>query len=225
MDFKRIARLIGEAIDKECEKILVLGDFGYWPHVNDGKKFLNRLKTYLERYPVELHFVKGNHDNHEFLNEYNGQTCVEIFPKFFFHPNMSVWTWGKYSFCAIGGAYSIDGARRIEGLSKWKDEEISNDDIEKSKFISADIILSHDCPLSVDIDEYLDYKRDSGTMNNRFKLQECVENIKPNLVLHGHYHKRINGVGNHSEGSFTNIGLASNMQKLEEQILVFDCEV
>ena len=50
----------------------------------------------------------------------------------------------------IGGADSIDKYRRIEGISWWKEEQITDDDISRvDNNIYYDYVLSHCCPLSV----------------------------------------------------------------------------
>ena len=51
---------------------------------------------------------------------------------------------------ALGGADSVDKFRRTEGLSWWKEEAITDEDVSRvDNNIYYDYVLSHCCPLSV----------------------------------------------------------------------------
>jgi Icc-related predicted phosphoesterase len=222
MDLNNMDNIFDFAESNGCEKVFVVGDFGFWPHDVDGRAFLYYLDRELARRNFTLHFIKGNHDNHEYLAEY--KEISEIQPKLYYHPNLSTWKWGEYTSCAIGGAYSTDGWKRTEGIDWWRDEEITMAEVYGCDGIVADIVISHDCPLSVDIDEFLDNKRDVKTFSHRTKLQSIVDVIKPQYVIHGHYHERFVARGEHPGGKFVNIGLAANKQTLATQCLIFDCD-
>ena len=50
----------------------------------------------------------------------------------------------------LGGADSVDKFRRTEGLSWWKDEAITDEDVSRiDSNIHYDYVLTHCCPLSV----------------------------------------------------------------------------
>jgi Icc-related predicted phosphoesterase len=223
-DAKNIQHLLLKAKGNKCSKVLVTGDFGHFPHLKNGVKWYNNISAKAVKEGIELHWIKGNHDNHDDLKKYIG--CVEIYPNVFFHQNLHVWTWGNSTFCAVGGAYSIDKADREEGIDWWKDEQISYKEVERSEDIMSeiDIIISHDCPISVDIDKYLEYKRDIYTQGNRQKLQDIVDNLKPKMVIHGHYHQRIESKGTHPDGEFRNIGLGANVTSRASQSMILKCE-
>lgn len=224
MDLYNMLNCIEMAVSLNCPKILGVGDFGYWPHTADGREFIEKLSEHAKKFDVDVHFIKGNHDNHDYLSQYPNGSITEIVDRLFFHQNLSQWRWGDYSFIALGGAFSVDGYKRVYGVSKWHNEELTIPEVYACEGLSADIVISHDCPDSVDIDDYLDNKRDPMTMSHRMKLQAAVEFIKPKFVIHGHYHQRFVARGDHPEGRFTNIGLASNMDVLARQCLVFDCD-
>lgn len=224
MDTNNLFNVIDYADTRGCKTLLSVGDYGYWPHIEEGREFLKRISDELIERDMEIHFIKGNHDNHEYLEQFSGMEIAEVSPRMFFRPNMTTWVWGNYTFCSVGGAYSIDGYKRTFGKDKWPNEEISNSDVYTSIGVKADIIISHDCPETVDIDDYLENKRDPMTYGHRMKLQSIVDEIKPQYVIHGHYHERFVARGHHPEGKFTNIGLARNGDGLDLQCLVFDCD-
>lgn len=217
-----VQTLFKKASDEGCKIILVLGDFGHFPHLSDGRAFLKAIRQLSRQYKIVLHWIKGNHDNHEALSSFTRET--EIIQGCIYHPNMVPWTWGKYTFVAVGGAYSIDKNQRTPGVDWWPEEEISNADVYACDSIRADIIVSHDCPLSVDLSYYLNYKTDPNTHRNRQKLQAIVEVVKPKYLFHGHYHVRTSLKGETSKGKFDCIGLAANINSLKAQTFVLDCE-
>lgn len=224
MNLGNLDNVIDYAEARGCSYLLSVGDFGYWPHIEEGRAFLHYLSERLKEKDMEVHFIKGNHDNHEYLATLPQDEVSEVSPLVYYHPNMTTWVLGEYTFCAVGGAYSVDGWKRTFGKDKWPNEEITNADIYASIGINADIIISHDCPESVDIDDYLDNKRDPMTFGHRMKLQSIVDEIKPKYVIHGHYHERFVARGTHPEGKFINVGLDRDDSPLERQCLIFDCD-
>jgi hypothetical protein len=108
------------------ESSVQIGDFGF------GFRPVPTL-------PKNAHFFRGNHDspdaarsNSHYLGDYGIREIDGV--KFFF----------------LGGAWSIDYKWRTEGISWWRDEELSCSELtdavalyEKEK---PDIVLSHDGP-------------------------------------------------------------------------------
>jgi Icc-related predicted phosphoesterase len=215
-----LQKLFHHAHSTGCEMILVLGDFGYFPHLKYEKSVMLEVSKLSKHYNIPLYFVKGNHDNHEILAKYSEIT--ELHPGIFFIPNGLVTKFGNYTFYSAGGAYSIDKAKRQPFVDYWETETLSHKDLRQSEGKRADFILSHDCPISVDINYFLGYKIDEGTRKHRRMLQAIVDDIRPKVLIHGHYHAKIREVGLTPDGEFKSIGLGSNKQKLDDQILVVD---
>ena len=66
-NLKAIFRL---AFERNCQKIIIVGDFGYFPNDEDGIKFLSFLDFMVRDFGIELAFVDGNHDDHYSLREH-----------------------------------------------------------------------------------------------------------------------------------------------------------
>lgn len=47
----------------DVDTVLQVGDFGYFPHLDSGQKFLTELSNVLELYDINLYWLRGNHDN------------------------------------------------------------------------------------------------------------------------------------------------------------------
>ena len=221
-DIFNLEKVFKKAVSEDCKNIIQLGDFGFgFPSYT---LFHSQIEQLIERYKIPLYFLKGNHDNHEILNKYTSIT--ELSKDYYFIPNGVEFSFDGVSFIAYGGAYSIDKKFRTEGVDFWRDEEISISDVYNSKGKVADIMLTHDTPYTSNIMDYMVLLPIEEAMENRKKLQAIVEEIKPKKIFHGHYHSRINCSANYTEGEivtwFPCIGLAANVNKLEQQCYVFD---
>lgn len=181
--------------------VLQVGDFGFWPG-NSGYKYLRKVNHYAELYNVTLYINLGNHEDYVQVAALKPHPTMEGFIYNPYFPNIIVatrgarWEWNDVSFVSLGGANSIDYEGRIEGISWWKEEQISLGDIYRTvEGGHADIMISHDCPAGVNIlgshreekngwrPTELAYARKS-----REALRQAVDGVKPDILFHGHYH-------------------------------------
>ena len=207
-----------EAVAKNITLIIIVGDFGYFPNTDWGQKFLAELKRIYETYKVEIHFIKGNHENHDALNELPIEDGVaKVIDGVYYHPNMIPFTIGDYSFVAVGGANSIDKAYRKRYIDWWPNEMITMEDYYKScSMIPCDIVLSHDAPVGVVLTDYLDWMVPSHeTTQHRLLLQNIVNNLKPKLLIHGHWHARYKDIA-YGETNTNVIGLHCDAMRTKQ---------
>lgn len=110
------------ARDNPNEKVIQIGDFGFG------------FKEFPE-FPDNLFFLRGNHDapnlcraHGKYLGEFG------VFDGVFF----------------VSGARTIDPEGRIEGVSWWRDEELSYMELQKAidlfEKTKPEIVISHDGP-------------------------------------------------------------------------------
>lgn len=191
-----------------------LGDFGYWEHTRYGREYLDRVSKAAKMHNLNLYWIDGNHENHDMLKEMpaSNRGLVKVRDSVYYLPRAHAWNWGGVRFMAMGGAFSVDFRARREGVSWWKDEIISDRDIYKAMNKGPiDVLLSHDCPLEVDLrlprlDDYIE----NATHSNRHRLSEVVNLVKPKLIIHGHYHRRHTHVYEADFGDVKVEGFASN---------------
>lgn len=103
-----------------CEIILQVGDFGYWPHTDDGRRFLAHVDWHAERNGIEcVYWIDGNHENHDALSAVaaGGNGPLQISQRCIYLPRGVRWTWGGVRFGALGGAFSVDWRERVVGES------------------------------------------------------------------------------------------------------------
>ena len=148
---------IAERRMTEADTLILLGDVG-------ANYYGNRRDLLLKH---ELSYIKGTvlciHGNHEMRphtipsykeKEWNGGTVwyEEEFPKLLFAKDGEVYTIENKKYLALGGAYSVDKFYRLsKGYGWWEDEQPSDEVKARVKdnlaSLTADIILSHTCPL------------------------------------------------------------------------------
>ena len=116
-------------------------------------------------------------------------------PNVFYMPRGSTTKLGGLTFMAMGGAFSIDKDVRTPYVSWWPEETISAKDVECALEVShVDVIVSHDVPYGVSALESmiaqfpLSDRLEQGSAKNRIALLAIVEQLRPKLVVHGHYH-------------------------------------
>lgn len=220
-DKENISLLMNVAIENECEKIIQVGDFGYFPHIPKHDSFLDFCSAEIYRSGIPIHFIRGNHDNCEILNQL-GEGIHSIRDGLFYHSCGFVWDWNGKKFVGIGGAYSIDKGHRTEGVDWWRDEQIPNS-LTYKEIGKVDYLFSHDAPISSDIESLLDFRMDAETIGNRMKLQTICEGCMPEIVFHGHYHKKYDCRGSFSDGSeFLIRSLGANCNMLNTQWTILE---
>lgn len=190
--------MIQIAKDAGCEKILHVGDFGYHfaPH------FLNKMKRALG--DTELWFIDGNHENFYKLYTYpiNEDGRRELRPNIFHLPRGFRWKWNDTTFLAMGGAVSVDKKWRTPFAEWWPQEEITIKDafkIYEAEDVHADVMVCHDVPADFDIPGIegnpMGFPEDVLVEANRHRklLQAITDEVKPNQIFCGHYHRRHTG--------------------------------
>lgn len=132
--------------------VIIAGDFGavwYKPTLEKD------LKPY-EELPFAVLFVDGNHENFDLLNSYpvsqwNGGEVHFIKPDIIHLMRGQVFELEGNTIFTFGGATSIDKYRRIEGLSWWREEMPSYEELDegianlKRYNNKVDYIITHSC--------------------------------------------------------------------------------
>lgn len=202
---KFFARACRVAAREGCEAIMQVGDFGYWEHHPNGKRFLATAEWELKSRDLTCYWICGNHENHPLLWEKYGEglmdteTGVHIDNQFvpvrdhiLYVPRGARWEWDGTSFLGCGGAYSIDKPRRIiDGDGWWATEMITDEQVAASVAPGpVDVMFSHDAPMEFDLPAMVFKDIYPDSEYNRKQLSRIVTKVEPNLLVHGHYHHR-----------------------------------
>lgn len=105
------------------------------------------------------------------------------------------WVWEGVTFLGLGGAHSVDRPARRPGVEWWPQETIGFQDVERAlEGGPVDVMLTHDCPTGVRIpgiegNPYGFHPVEIALSDeHRDLLRGVVDELRPGLLVHGHYH-------------------------------------
>lgn len=224
------------AKNKTIKTLYQLGDFGLFPD-KEGIDYVDEVSRELKKHGMTLVILPGNHDDYDQLNsmgtDKNGLIRFDE-SKYWnirFLPRGHVWEHDGDKFAAIGGAGSIDKLLRVEGETWWAGEEITLadtkkliDNVKSLGWDKVDFLLTHDAPAGPRLESQINgFNRPSWftvevehyCWKQRILLRDVVDEIKPTINLHGHWHSRsqhlIDGVDAQGNNYKTQVlGLASH---------------
>lgn len=189
IDFPKLKNYFKKRYVTDNDYLIILGDVGMvW---SENEVFINE---YFYLGPTVL-FIDGNHENFELLNmfpivEFKGAKCHRLYDNVYHVLRGEILNLNGLTFFCMGGATSIDKPLRIDRISWWEEENISNKDIlnglcnlEKVNY-SVDCVLTH-CAPSFVTRKMFGYQADNNT--------EILERFRSQLTFKhwyfGHYHE------------------------------------
>lgn len=216
--FSHAITLLDRARNKGVARIFQLGDFGAWEHTADGVKFFDDVSRYAAKRGITVYFLDGNHDKTSLLLEkYGERRDDEGFliarDNLRYAPRGHRWTWSGTRFIALGGAYSVDKAWRVQlecinqlkaqkaaahsgGVARnwigalWFPEEEMTDEqfmaIMDADSSPVDAILSHDKPRASNVG--WNRKDFLDCLPNQNRLQHALVELRAKRLYHGHLH-------------------------------------
>ena len=192
------------AFDPTITTLYQLGDFNYgFDHadipIRDTCMYTRRVSNWCELNNVMLHFISGNHENHERLHRITGYDRHAGIGGMYRVDTAVKWvapgTWVRdLNMLCLGGAFSIDVESRTKGVDWWEEEELSEAEIELAMCSAPKIVLTHDIPT---------WSKHSFTRHATFSYGEELQRraidhskqidrvlnvVKPRLTIHGHLH-------------------------------------
>lgn len=141
---------------KSEDYFLVTGDFGFVFRLDEKEK---KKLDVLEGLPFTILFIDGNHENFDALATFpveywNGGKVHRIRKNILHLMRGQVFTIEGRKFFTMGGGYSIDKFLRKEGVSWWKEEIPSDEEMEEAlknlekHDYTVDYIITHAAPES-----------------------------------------------------------------------------
>lgn len=204
------------ARDHDTKLIVQVGDFGLWTHFQDGIKFVDTLNESLRHDGTNMYVIGGNHENWDHWNwhighgprDYHGFTYLRSHIRI--APKVHYWNWNGKVCLGIGGAVSIDKEMRLANESStfagaakkgqghldgqqllwWKDEQLTDKDLELVTDKKVDYVFSHDCSNSTPFRDRL--KPDFESMMHRQRIDKALRKSRPDFHWHGHMHTKYN---------------------------------
>lgn len=195
--------LMPAALTAQADKMLILGDFGYWEHTEPGVAFLDAVDQLAFDADIPLLWLPGNHDKtslalEKYGHDRDAQGFIRCRPNVLLIPNGLAWSWQGVDMRSFGGAWSVDKDLRLalerrqgrpEGSLWFPEEQMSDcdmDDLLEADAGAKQIVFSHDKPLSSRPD--WNRKDFTGCIPNQKRLDRALITHRPTYWLHGHLH-------------------------------------
>lgn len=192
----------GKTLTKN-DYVIICGDFGcVWG--GELEKSDKWWQNWLDEQTWTTLWIDGNHENHDLLQTYpveqwHGGRIHKINNSIYHLMRGEVFTINDKTIFTFGGGYSTDRAYRKEGVSWWKGELPTHEEVNYAlqsleKYNNhVDIILTHDAPH--DIKEYLGFYNlcDMSVYGEEYEdIHSTLYFFKKNIVFQdwylGHYH-------------------------------------
>jgi Icc-related predicted phosphoesterase len=198
------------AQEQGAQAAFFLGDFGYWEHEQSGITYLDRVEKLAAARDFPIYFLDGNHDKISLLletyPERDDEGFIVVRPHIRYAPRSHRWTWSGVRFLSFGGAYSTDKEPRLQmeqrraryqnlpqhalaGTVWFPEEEATEADLRAAlDGPQIDVLLTHDKPRNSR--PAINRKDEWDAYPNQDRIQRVVDELQPQLHLHGHLHYR-----------------------------------
>lgn len=191
---RRLDAIIGAVAAKEIPYIVQVGDFGFWPRDPLGERFLDQISETATYEGVQIHWVDGNHEDHQELPHDQEEPWV-VRENVIWHPRGTVTELYGKTFLWLGGAVSVDKNDRTPGHDWFFNETPNYGQWERAiRAGKVDVMVCHDGPSGSSYRGMpkhwipVDLQRASREMRDRLEMVRQV--AQPSLVVHGHWHER-----------------------------------
>ena len=188
-DFNKLEKYFSRRYVSDKDYLLILGDVGVVWNKNYEKS--------LTRYSflgLTIFFIDGNHENFTLLNKFpiikKNNAKVHVLYEGIYHVlRGEILILNNTSFLCIGGAESIDKQYRKENVSWWKEERISEYDVDQAFYslaktnLKVDYVLTHCAPDCINVKE-LNFASNESTK----QLSRLCPHVETKHWYFGHYH-------------------------------------
>lgn len=207
---------IQQIAEEGVNLILSVGDFGIWHPsayealgVLDLDSYMMDAEKICGKYNVEIWITLGNHESYGFIDDlwvaqgaFDGdrRLPLQLTQHIKVLPRGYRFKLRNRSFVSLGGANSIDRWYRYENKSWWKQEQISNRDVQLTiEGGPADVMITHESPdppyCTREIQMKLETKSPGWPVQallyssgSREMVTRAVVGVKPKVLFHGHWH-------------------------------------
>lgn len=188
-DFEKLQKYFSKKYVSKKDYLIILGDTGIvWD--KDYKKVLQEYSCL----GLSIFFIDGNHENFDLLDKFptveKNNARVHILYDGIYHVlRGEILVLNNLSFLCVGGGESIDKQNRKEHISWWKQERISEKDIDKAFFnletvhFKVDYVLTHCAPDCICVKE-MSLTGDESTK----QLSRLCPHVETEHWYFAHYH-------------------------------------
>lgn len=198
-DLNAIEIAATRAVTFDCDTILQVGDFGWFPQRSDSDQWLGEVDEIMTRHGLQLGWIDGNHDDHDAIDrltaEHGYTAPIRQTERIWYLPRGARCIWHDVTFAFCGGAASFDRDARLERESSprtlwWPQEAVTDEDVNRLVDDGpAGVLLTHDVPsgygaprIAATVGGW------QPTLDNQARLAHIAAALAPKLLFHGHWH-------------------------------------
>ncbi len=179
--------------------LLQVGDFGIWPDADKvdratrnhgGAGDFPEMFARSEGVSLPTVFIKGNHEDFEFLREVESFPPQPVLPKLYYLPNGQVsdcvFDDGQVRVGGVGGCYAFssdDDPEEGDGASPSRYRSAEIESIRDRVVTGIDVLLLHDAPDGIQVGEGASSYHTRGP-----GLRRLVAEVRPKVCFFGHHH-------------------------------------
>lgn len=242
-DSKWAVEVTRTAASLGVERILQVGDFGYWPRLmldpicSHAEFYLGEIAWACDEYGLaEWIVLDGNHDDHQSLRELDVSPDDDGLQRLGrtvrYAPRGSSFTLDGVVFGTLGGAASIDaylleagvdlgGAEPYERGRNWFPDIEGPTQAEVNRLPGkVDVLLTHEAPMEIDLRHldgfpgiYISPEIQVKTDYPRHVVSVALYRTKPKVLVHGHWHGKNRQYVSDGDYMCEVVGLASNSRR------------
>jgi len=223
-------QVIYRSANAGASALFQLGDFGLWPGPA-GKRFLRAVESAAASAHINVYWLDGNHDDFDRLEaRRRAGEPLTFFSEHVVHLARGTrWELGGVTFCAVGGATSLDRPTRTPHLSWWPQEELTGSQCHDITLGGrVDVLLTHDVAHEINVPgiQHRVYtptwpaRELERAWLHRERLGELTAALEPTHLFHGHFHLPYRKSQSTSFGDVDVCGLADHFNADANMILV-----
>lgn len=196
------------------------GDFGYWRDIPDTADYLGVVHAALEEHDMILAWVDGNHEDFDRIAELHDPRAEHPFPgkvtdRIWHLPRGYRWQWHGKTWMSLGGASSVDRQHRMPYRDWWPGELLSHGDyVYATRPGPVHIMVCHDVPDGARVpaierktSNWIPEEDLRLSQRHREIIRRVVDQVKPAMLFHGHYHCRYSDLLERRDGRTLVLGL------------------
>lgn len=223
-NFRYTQKALSYAAEGGADVVIQVGDFGVWSPYN----YVRAVGEEAALLGLQVFFVDGNHEDHPWLNAQPTRLCdgFRVLHDNVAHiPRGTIWEWDGTTFLGLGGAHSVDRQWRTPSVDWFPEETLTYGQLfEASQALNIDVMVTHDCPAGVEIPGIagnpFGFPKEEIALADKHRemLGYVVDNVKPGVLVHGHYHVNYSDM----RGETSIIGLDCDGRPLADNIFFMD---
>jgi Icc-related predicted phosphoesterase len=182
----------------DVRTLIHLGDFGFMGSI---AAYLDAVHHRAEEANINIFVVPGNHENYDWIESQSidSNGLIHITNRIHAYPRGHRVHINGVSFCAGGGADSVDKRHRTTGKSWWPQEELTDSETETIRQQDrVEVLLTHDSPYGANTPKLpqQDFIRWVGahiaqqSEEHQRRIRKICDALQPRILIHGHYHFR-----------------------------------